>query len=73
MQLSFDRMQKRLVAMAATLTIRAGALAAGTPLAIAAITQAPVLGAPSGGEQLTSFGPTLQWTCHPAAHSISYR
>ena len=68
MQFSFDRMQKRLVATAATLTISAGALAAGTPLAIAAITQAPVLGAPSGGEQLTSFGPTtLQWTLPPSS------
>jgi hypothetical protein len=62
MELIRNRVQRRFGIAATTIGLSLAALVAATPLALAAITQAPVLGAPSGGEQLTSFGPTLQWT-----------
>lgn len=62
MELTRSRVQRRFGIAATTIGLSLAALAAATPLALAAITQAPVLGAPSGGEQITSFGPTLQWT-----------
>jgi len=62
MELILSRLHRRFGVAVATTGLGLGALAIATPLALAAITQAPVLGAPSGGEQLTSFGPTLQWT-----------